>query len=260
MSLSFILLIALSASMSFAVTMSVYRTGLPITLMLLAVFPWFLPLEWAIFTAACIHFVDYAVKFSVMKYRADLKGVLIFGISAMAGAWLGASFLTDLPGYSDFNIGRVSISPFFAVFFSMLVLSAIAEWLADVREILPQSIPRLMSGLLCGLVSGMSGVFESLKKIFYRSTQENFVQYSANTIVSSLFSDMIRIPVYLALIYRPQPNAGLKPVAYAAVIGAVLGIVYGLRYLKEIRQETLRYLTLISVFVSALGLLIKNVL
>ena len=245
---------------TFGAAMSVYRTRLPLSLVLLALFPWFLPLEWAVFIAACAHFLDYAVKFSVMKYRASLKGVLRFGLPAMVGAWLGASFFTDLMNYSPIQIGRSGISPFYVLFSGMLLLSVAVESLSSARTPVVLHIPRGVAGLLCGSASGMSGVFESFKKVLYKPTDESFVQYSATMIVSSLFSDMTRIPVYLAMMYRPVSGTHLMPLAIAAVAGALIGILVGLRSFKEVHNAALRRWSLLAVGISSLGLLLKNLL
>ncbi len=255
-----ILLPVMWGLITFGTAMSVYRTGLPLSMILLALFPWFLPLEWAVFIAACVHFLDYSVKFSVMKNRAKVKSVLTFGLPAMVGAWLGAGFFTDLINYSSIQIGESGISPFYVLFSGMLLLSAAAEWMTDSSGLIALHMPRGVAGVLCGMASGMSGVFDSFKKILYKPSDENFVQYSATMIVSSLFSDMARLPIYLAMIHRPQDNASFKLYAFAAFTGAFIGILSGLKYLKEVRNKVLRQWTLVAISVSALGLLIKNML
>ncbi|MFN3951039.1 MAG: hypothetical protein ACK4KT_01400 [Thermaurantimonas sp.] len=255
-----ILLPVMWGLITFGTAMSVYRTGLPLSMILLALFPWFLPLEWAVFIAACVHFLDYSVKFSVMKNRAKVKSVLTFGLPAMVGAWLGAGFFTDLINYSSIQIGESGISPFYVLFSGMLLLSAAAEWMTDSSGLIALHMPRGVAGVLCGMASGMSGVFDSFKKILYKPSDENFVQYSATMIVSSLFSDMMRIPVYLAMIHRPVSGAHVKPLAIAAVAGALIGIMVGLRYFKEAPNAVLRRWSLLAVGVSSLGILLKNLL
>ncbi|MFN4300088.1 MAG: hypothetical protein ACK4EX_10230 [Thermaurantimonas sp.] len=254
-----ILILILAGVGTFAAGASVYRSGLPLSLVLLALLPWFLPLGLAVFTIACIHFIDFLIKFSVMRYRAHVRGVLLFGLFSMAGAWLSANFLTDLQRYSPVVINSyISLSPFVLFVVGMILLSALFEWLANRGFKLPLQLHDIISGILCGLASGASGVFESFKKIIYKPRGLNFVQLSATTIVSSLFTDMVRLPVYLALVYGGSHTPFYNALALSSGLGAMISVLGGLRYLKEAQIEGFRQWSLVLIALSTLGLIIRN--
>lgn len=254
-----ILIIVFAGVGTFAAGASVYRSGLPLSLVLLALLPWFMPLGLAVFTVACVHFIDFLIKFSVMRYRAHVRGVLLFGLFSMIGAWLSANFLTDIQGYRPLVFSSyISFSPFVLLIVGMILLSALIEWVAGKGLKLPVQLHDTLSGIICGTASGASAVFESFKKIFYRPPGLNFVQLSATTIVSSLFTDMVRLPVYLALVYGGSYAPFYNALALSSGLGAVLSVLGGLRYLKEVQYEGFRQWSLILIVLSALGLIIRN--
>ncbi|GCD78411.1 hypothetical protein JCM31826_18930 [Thermaurantimonas aggregans] len=259
MNLINILIILLAGVGTFAAGASVYRSGLPLSLILLALLPWFLPLGLAVFTIACVHFVDFLIKFSVMRYRANVRGVIQFGLFSMVGAWLSANFLTDLQGYSPVVINsHISLSPFLLFIVGVILFSVLFEWLGNRGFKLPFQLPDILSGIFCGLASGASGVFESFKKVIYKPRGLNFVQLSATTIVSSLFTDMVRLPVYLALVYGGSYSPLYNALALSSGLGAVISVLGGLRYLKEAQFESFRKWSLILIALSAFGLIIQN--
>lgn len=253
--------IVLIGLVSFLASASVYRSGLPLPLILMAVLPWFLPISLAVFTVACVHFLDFLVKFSIIRRRAQVRGVLVFGLLSMIGSWFGAEILIDIEAFSPLYIGdQYAISIFTLVVIAMVLLSAAAEWATDSGILFPFKLPSFLAGFICGLAAGMSGVFESFKKMVYRPVELNFVQLSAVAIVSSLFTDMVRLPVYLALVYGGKFSVPTTHLALSAGLGAVLSVVAGIRYLKEVREPDFRRWCLWIVMVSALGLVIRNML
>ncbi|KFD38527.1 TSUP family transporter [Schleiferia thermophila] len=253
-----VLLVIVAGVGSFAAGLTVYRSGLPGYLVMLVLFPWFLPLELAIFTASVVHFLDYLVKFSVIRYRARPREVLLFGILVLVGSWLGANVFVDLKNYTDLVLFGSEMGVFKMVFTGILIVSIMAEWANDQGVLVRYRLPDVVAGLAIGVFSGFSGVFESIKKQLYRPEGLTFVQLSAVTIVSSLFSDMARLPVYLGLIFQTEREMTVNYLSLAAGMGSALAVLSGIRYLREVRDEGFRRVNLWIFLVSALGLLLRN--
>jgi uncharacterized membrane protein YfcA len=144
------------------------------------------------------------------------------------------------------------------VFTGILIVSIMAEWANDQGVLVRYRLPDVVAGLAIGVFSGFSGVFESIKKQLYRPEGLTFVQLSAVTIVSSLFSDMARLPVYLGLIFQTEREMTVNYLSLAAGMGSALAVLSGIRYLREVRDEGFRRVNLWIFLVSALGLLLRN--
>ena len=221
-----------------------FFSGFGLGTLLLPAFALLYPVEHAVALTAIVHFLNGLFKLALVGRRADLRIVFMFGLPALATAFVGAwalLWLSDAGPVARYSLlGReVLVMPAKLVVGLLLLLFSLAELSPRFRERTFPPRYLFIGGLLSGFFGGLSGMQGALRSAFLAKaglTKEAFV---ATGVVIACLIDLSRLGVYAQIFWREGSTLDHGVVA-AAVLSAFAGAVLGNRYLERISVRSLR--------------------
>jgi uncharacterized membrane protein YfcA len=185
------------------------------------------------------HLIGTALRFWLLKGRADRRVLWQFGVPSAAGGIAGAL------------LHNVATSPALLILLAVLLLFVAAGELTGFSRRLVLRGPLAwiagaLSGALGGLVGNQGGL-RSAALLGFRMDRDTFV---ATATAIGLIVDAARMPVYFA-VYAQELSTIVTPVAVATV-GVVIGTVAGGRILRRIPEPSFR--RVVAVFLGVLGI------
>ena len=235
-----LLVIALVAAAASALT---FFSGFGLGTLLLPAFAFFYPIDVAIASTAVVHFLNGLFKLALVGRHANRRVVLLFGLPAIAAAYLGARLLVGLADQTAKVIIGVLL-----ICFTLLELSPRLSKISFPPKWLP------LGGVLSGFFGGLSGMQGALRSAFLIRAGLSKEAFIGTGVVIACLIDVARLVEYVPNILTAR--AGLDFVMLAtAVLAAFAGAVVGNRYLKKMTLERVQRLVAVMLLLVAIGLM-----
>lgn len=235
-----LLVIALVAAGASALT---FFSGFGLGTLLLPAFAFFYPIDVAIASTAVVHFLNGLFKLALVGRHANRRVVLLFGLPAIAAAYLGARLLVGLADQTAKVIIGVLL-----ICFTLLELSPRLSKISFPPKWLP------VGGVLSGFFGGLSGMQGALRSAFLIRAGLSKEAFIGTGVVIACLIDVARLVEYVPNIMTAR--AGLDHVMLiTAVLAAFAGAVVGNRYLKKMTLERVQRLVAVMLLLVAIGLM-----
>ncbi len=236
-----------------------FFSGFGLGTLLLPAFALFYPIEQAVALTAIVHFLNGFFKLALVGRHANLRVVMLFGLPAIAAAFLGAWVLLWLsaskPVISYALLGReVLVAPAKLVVGVLLLLFCMAELFPRFRNLsfAPKYFP--LGGLLSGFFGGLAGMQGALRSAFLAKSGLSKEQFVATGAVVAFLIDISRLSVYVPGFLTSRAALDY-PILAAAVAAALIGTLVGNRYLKSVTMKGIQSIVAIMMFAVAIGLI-----
>jgi uncharacterized membrane protein YfcA len=213
-------------------------TGFGIGSLLTPMFTLRAPLKIAVAVVSIPHFVGTAIRFWMLRGKADLRVLATFGVASAAGGLTGALLHTRL--------GSPILS---GVFGTLLLFVAVLQFTGAADRLRFGGAVAMGAGALSGLLGGLvgnQGGIRSAGLLGFDMPKESFV---ATATAIGLLVDAARMPVYLATEGRQMVQLAL-PMSIA-IGGVAFGTVAGARVMRRVPDRWFR--RLVAVVLAALG-------
>lgn len=249
------LLIALVALFASALT---FFSGFGLGTILTPVFLLFFPVEVAIALTGVVHFLNNLFKISLVGKFIHWRIGLLFGLTGMVGALIGAYLLFVIASH-DTAISFALAGQHFQTSSLNLLIAALLSFFA-----LVDLVPRLRKlefsrnfavagGLLSGFFGGLSGHQGALRSAFLLRFGLNKEAFIATGILIACFIDFTRIGVYATQL-KDLKIGDYLDYMLTAILAAFAGALIGNLLLKKV---TLQF---VHILVGSLILLISILL
>ena len=235
-----LLVIALVAATASALT---FFSGFGLGTLLLPAFAFFYPIDVAIASTAVVHFLNGLFKLALVGRHANRRVVLLFGLPAIAAAYLGARLLIGL----DERTAKVIIGVLL-VCFTLLELSPRLAKISFPPKWLP------LGGVLSGFFGGLSGMQGALRSAFLIRAGLPKEAFIGSGVVIACLIDVARLVEYVPNIMGARAGLDYSMLA-TAVLAAFAGAVVGNRYLKKMTLERVQRLVAVMLLLVAVGLI-----
>ena len=214
-------------------------TGFGIGSLLTPMFALRVPLKLAVAVVSVPHFIGTAIRFWMLRGKADRRVLATFGLASAAGGLTGALLHARL--------GSPILS---AVFGALLLFVAVMQFTGAADRLRFGGAVALGAGALSGLLGGLvgnQGGIRSAGLLGFEMPKESFV---ATATAIGLLVDGARMPVYLATEGREMSQLAVPMVI--AIAGVVFGTVAGARVMRRVPERWFR--RLVALVLAALGL------
>ena len=235
-----LLVIAFVAATASALT---FFSGFGLGTLLLPAFAFFYPIDVAIASTAVVHFLNGLFKLALVGRHANRRVVLLFGLPAIAAAYLGARLLTGM----DERTAKVIIGVLL-VCFTLLELSPRLSKISFPPKWLP------LGGVLSGFFGGLSGMQGALRSAFLVRAGLSKEAFIGSGVVIACLIDVARLVEYVPNIMAARAGLDYSMLA-TAVLAAFAGAAVGNRYLKKMTLERVQRLVAVMLLLVALGLM-----
>lgn len=234
MSLALVFAAALGASLLS------FFTGFGLGTLLMPVLALFVSLPEAVAMTAVVHLIGNLAKSGALLKRAHGRTVLAFGLPALLAAFAGAELLLHLPkaqlprmlGLLIAGMGALELWPRFQA------------W-----SVAPRYLP--LGGLLSGFLGGLSGHQGALRSAFLLRLDLEPATYIATGAGIACLVDLARLAVYGQGL-SALGAGGDGPLLLAGILGALVGVLGGLRLIHKTTLPALRWA--VGLGLMALGL------
>lgn len=237
-----------------------FFSGFGLGTLLMPIMALFFPVDVAIALTGVVHFLNNLFKLSLIGGHIDKKATLIFGVPAIAGAFVGGWLLVQLGEMAPFTDYQLAGYTYELSIINLII--AVLMVVFGLFELLPQLrawvIPRKMlsvGGLLSGFFGGLSGHQGALRSAFlvhFGLTKEAFI--ATGTTIAT-FIDITRLIWYATSILTLSLQREW-PLLTTAVVCAFIGAYMGRQLLKKITIVTVQYIvgSLLLVLAVLLGM------
>lgn len=230
------------AAVALLASMLTFYSGFGLGTVLLPVFCLWYPVEQSIAMTALIHLASSVFKVVSVGRFADRTVVILFGLPAMVGAFLGAWALSKLTHVSQ---------PSGAAPWIKTVLGTLMVGFA-VFEIIFGNIayrgPLWIGGIASGFAGGLSGHQGALRSLYLKGlslSKESFVGTGA------LLACLVDVTRLFSYFQKLETRWISEPSVIVSVGTALLGTWASNRYLKKVSLSAIHYL--VSAFVIVIG-------
>ena len=243
---------------AFTASALTFFSGFGLGTLLLPAFALFYPIELAVASTAVVHFLNGLFKLGLVGRYAHRRTVLLFGIPAIAAAFLGAWVLlqlTDVAPIATYRVlGREAVVlPAKLVIGILLLLVTLVELAPRFESVAfpPKYLP--VGGLLSGFFGGLSGMQGALRSAFLIRAGLSKEAFLGTGVVVATLIDLSRLGVYSRTLLAQHHQLNY-PVLAAAVGAAFLGAFLGSRLLPKLTMRTLQRVVGGMLAAVALGL------
>ena len=250
-----LLVIALVAAGASALT---FFSGFGLGTLLMPAFALFYPIELAVASTAVVHFLNGLFKLTLVGGHADRRIVLLFGLPALAAAFVGAKLLltlVDLPplGSYDFMGRLVTVQPAKAAVGVMLMAFTLLELSPRFASVSfpPKWLP--VGGVLSGFFGGVSGMQGALRSAFLIRAGLSKDAFIGTGVVIACLIDVARLVEYVPNLMGRWAELDYLTLT-VAVLAAFGGAMAGNRYLKKMTLERLQRIVAVMLLLVAIGL------
>lgn len=235
-----------------------FFSGFGLGTLLTVVFLQFFPIREAILLTAIVHLLNNVFKTIIMLREIDKKVLALFGLTAIAGAFLGAYVLNLLPSseLTSYSIGERSYSIHLinCIIGALLIAFAIAELVPKLHFKVNQKM-LAFGGFLSGFFGGLSGHQGALRSSFLLKLNLKKEVFIGTGIAVSMLIDFTRIGTYFQDISFSTIENNLSHIL-AGVIPALVGSILGKLYLKKLSYQLLHYFVAIAIIVFSIALIL----
>jgi uncharacterized membrane protein YfcA len=213
-------------------------TGFGIGSLLTPVLAWQVDTRVAVAAVSIPHLAGTALRFWLLKGRAEPKVVWNFGITSALGGLTGALLQ-----------GSASNRWLTALFGVLLVGAGVMEWTGLTRRLRFHGAGAWIAGALSGVLGGLvgnQGGLRSAALLGFNLSKESFV---ATATAVALFVDGARMPIYF--VTQQQAISTLWSWIAVATVGVIIGTMLGSRVLSAMPESWFR--GVLAVILAALG-------
>ena len=235
-----------------------FFSGFGLGTMLTPAFVLFFPIETAIALTAVVHLLNNIFKTTLVGRFIKPSITLKFGITAFAGALVGALVLAGFSGTAvihSYSLGDAihEITVIKLVLAVIIIGFALFELVPGLKELQFGQGWLWLGGLLSGFFGGLSGHQGALRSAFlikFGLSKEAFI---ATGISIALIIDLTRIPVYLQgfLWSEIQNNLLLLMVT---ILAAFTGAIAGRMLLRKVTINLVQ--TIVGSMIIVIGVLL----
>ena len=232
---------ALLALFAGCVALLTLFSGFGLGTLLMPAFALFLPIEAAVAATAVVHAANNIFKVGLLAGDANRRVVLLFGLPAVAAAFVGALLLTQLSGQPPLHewefLGRTArVTPVKLVMGVLILGFALFELLPALSRLRAPARWLPLGGLLSGFFGGLSGHQGALRAIFLAPLNLTPTQFAATQAVIALLVDGARLAIYGAtFLHASNSGAGIPwPLVASVTAAAFAGSFIGKRLLKKV--------------------------
>lgn len=219
----------------------------------------FFPIEIAIAVTGVVHLSNNVFKIVLIGKHIHWQVILRFGITAIIGAFIGASLLGQLSNYEstlytyslaskDFSVSLIGfIVGIVMLAFAILELFNLKKWEVGNTHL-------LFGGALSGFFGGLSGHQGALRSIFlikYNLSKEMFI--ATGTAIACLI-DISRIGIYFGN-FSQEAIEGKEILILTAILGAFIGAFFGRKSLKKVTIDVVQKIVAVLLIVMSLLLI-----
>lgn len=173
------------------------------------------------------HAIGTAVRFWRLRTEVDWKIVRSFGVTSAAGGITGALLNT-------YSTGRALE----IVFGALLILAGLSQVTGFARRWRLRGRLAWIGGAVSGFFGGLVGNQGGIRTAAMLGFDVDKRRFVATTTVVALLIDGTRVPIYLAVEWSAL--ARLWPLIALAVVGVILGTVFGEKLLARVPEFRFR--------------------
>lgn len=235
-----------------------FFSGFGLGTILTPVFILFFPVEIAIALTGIVHLLNNFFKISLVGKHINWKVGLRFGMTAVAGAIIGAELLlhisssTPLYNYT-LNEKIFSITLIKLIISILMIMFALFEVIPTLKKIQLDENKLFIGGFVSGFFGGLSGNQGALRSMFLLRcglTKESFI---ATGILIACAVDITRLSVYFSRLSSINIQDNLS-VLVTAILSAFAGAYIGSKLLKKITLGFVQWAVTTMILLLAIGL------
>jgi len=250
--------IAIIVVAAFLTALLTFFSGFGLGTIMTPVFALFFPIEIAISLTAVVHFANNIYKSVLVGKHANWSILLLFGLPAFVGSFVGANVLLWVARLSPWIRYSLMGHEFEVVPINLLI--ALLLIVFSISELLPAS-PKwnfgrkglIPGGLLSGFFGGLSGMQGAIRGAFLIKLGLNKKAYIATNALIACMADFSRLIVYTTLFTTAllQENAALL---IFACLAAFTGVTLGKALLNKVTLRFVQVLVAVMLIIIAIGL------
>lgn len=228
---------------AFAASLLTFFSGFGLGTLLTPVFAIFFPLPQAITLTAVVHLLNNVTKMGLLFKQIHLQTLLQFGVIALLGALAGAQLLNLIKDFSPIYFYSIGSSIFSITWMKfgigvLIAVFTIIEWNEQRIQHWFKGPGTYIAAFLSGLFGGVSGHQGALRSAFLLRlplTKEAFI---ATGTALAVVVDLTRLPWYISA--EKGMIQEQIPLLSITLMGSLIGVFLGRRFLKKITLETLK--------------------
>lgn len=218
----------------------------------------FFPVEIAIALTGIVHLLNNFFKISLVFKQINFNVGVKFGITAAAGAFIGAEILLMIsntaPLYTYTINGKIfSVTAIKLLMSALMIAFALFEILPSLKNIKFKENKLYIGGIVSGFFGGLSGFQGALRSAFllrYNLSKGSFI---ATGIFIACIIDLTRLSVY----FTRFSNINIKDnmsVLIIAAFSSFAGAYIGNRLLKKVTFDFVQRIVTGMIILLAVGL------
>lgn len=242
-----------------AASMLTFFSGFGLGTLLSPVLMLFFPVEQAIAMTGVVHFLNNLFKIFLTGRHIQWSLALTFGITALAGSFLGANMLVNLSnaetvlytwsaGDKEFRVTGLKL-----VIAALMLMFVFLESNKKFKQFTFGRKAMLPGGLISGFFGGLSGHQGALRSMFLLKSGLSKEAYIATGILIACMVDISRLSVYAGRMQQSEVMEHGSQLL-AAVLSAFTGAWIGNRWLKKITLESVQLIVSVLLVLLALAL------
>jgi uncharacterized membrane protein YfcA len=253
-----ILIWIMVCTVSFSAALLTFFSGFGLGTLLLPVFSLIMPIQLAVLSTALVHISNNAIKFVLIRHFIDKRVLLSFGITAVFGALIGASFQKlmgeEMVIYNTcIFLGAKPVTLLAFIVGLLMILFAILDFLPLLKKISFGKVHFPVGGFLSGFFGGLSGHQGALRAAFLSKSGLKAEVFIATSVCMSLLIDVVRIPIYLSAETNSIIDNKLNIIL--ACFFAFIGSYLGKRIFVKRKVKNIRWVVAFFLFTIGIGML-----
>lgn len=249
------IIIAIAAA---AASLLTFFSGFGLATILTPVLVIFFTVETAIAFTGIIHLMNNLFKLILVFGHVEWKTGIRFGVTALAGAFIGAEFLffiSESPAFFSYSLnGKIHSVTLLKLIISILMIAfSLFEIIPSLKNIKFKESKLYVGGFISGLSGGLSGFQGALRSAFllrYNLSKDGFI---ATGIFVACIIDLMRLSVYFTRISNVNLKENLS-LLMICVLGSFVGAYAGNKLLKKITFSFFRNFTAVMIILLAICL------
>lgn len=234
-----------------------FFSGFGLGTILLPVFSIFFELQVAIAMTAIVHLFNNLFKISFLTKDINWEVFQKFGITAFIGAILGAFLMNNLVVQNniyDFNIfnHQFNSSLIQITIGLLIIIFAVIDLLPNLSDKLKLTDNSMrLGGFISGFFGGLSGHQGALRSMFLIKSGLEKTAFIATGVMIGVVIDLSRLFVYSNSIFQNIEKYDFR-IILIALISSSIGVLIGIKLLKKVTIDILKYLVLLFLVIFGL--------
>lgn len=243
---------------SLLVSLLTFFSGFGLGTILMPVFAIFFPVDVAIALTGIVHLLNNVFKFFLTGRQADKATLLLFGIPAMIGAFVGAQLLVRITHWQPLYAYTISnkmfyITPVKLTVSILLVIFSLMEVLPGFRQLQFGKDKMIFGGFASGFFGGLSGNQGALRSAFLIKAGLSKEAFVATGVIIACLVDFSRLSVY----FKQYLSTGIYEnmlLLVVATVAAFAGAFSGNLLLKKVTLPIIQKIVTVMLILLALAL------